>query len=66
MKEEICWITNNGKTAKSEYENDDSDFIWALYSVNKSRTIRFPYYSLTCLNKDASVLLKIINIWTSL
>ena len=35
MKEEICWITNNGKTAKSEYENDDSDFIWALYSVNK-------------------------------
>ena len=35
MNEEICWITNKGKMAKNERENDDSDFFWALYSVYK-------------------------------
>ena len=33
MNEEICWITNKGKMAKNERENDD--FFWALYSVYK-------------------------------
>ena len=35
MDEEICCITNEGKAAKSEWENDDSDFLLALYSVYK-------------------------------
>ena len=26
-------MTNKGKTAKNEWENDDSDFLPALYSV---------------------------------
>ena len=36
MNEEICCITNEGKTAKNEWENDDSDFLRALYSVYKN------------------------------
>ena len=35
MHEEICCITNKGKTAKNEWENDDSDFLLDLYSVYK-------------------------------
>ena len=35
MKEEICCITNKGKAAKYEWENDDSDFPQALFSVYK-------------------------------
>ena len=46
MNEEICCITNDGKTAKNEWENDDSDFLWALYSVYKKiRAILFPYFT---------------------
>ena len=46
MNEEICCITNEGKTAKNEWENDDSDFLRALYSVYKKiRTILFPYFT---------------------
>ena len=42
MNEEICCITNEGKTARNEWENDDSDFLRALYSVHKKiRTIFF-------------------------
>ena len=37
--------------------NDDSDFLWALYSVLFFRT-----EALTCVNKDTSVLLKVKNI----
>ena len=33
MNEEICCITNEGKTARNERENGDSNFLWALYSV---------------------------------
>ena len=66
MNEEIYYITNKGKTAKNEWENDDSDFLWALYSVYKKwRQLFFHSYSLTSLNKDTSALLKIIHIWTS-
>ena len=33
MNEEIHCIAKEGKTAKNEWENDDSDFLVALYSV---------------------------------
>ena len=33
MNEEICYIANEGKTAKDESENDYSDFLRGLYSV---------------------------------
>ena len=46
--------------AKNEWENDESDFLWALYSVcKKMRAILFPYL-LTCLDKDTSLMLKVI------
>ena len=35
MNEEICCITNKGKTAKNEWENDGCDFLQALYCVYK-------------------------------
>ena len=42
MDKEICCITNEGKTARNEWEYDDSDFLRALYSVYKKiRTIFF-------------------------
>ena len=42
MNEEICFITNVGKMARNEWENDDSDFLQALYSVSKKiKTIFF-------------------------
>ena len=40
--------------AMKEWENDYSDFLRALYSEYN--------FSLTCLKKDTSVLLKVINI----
>ena len=40
---EVCCITNKGKTAKNEWGNDDSDLLRALYIVYKKiRTILFP------------------------
>ena len=65
MNEEIHCITNERKSAKNEGENDDSDFLWALYSAYKNRAIFFHTYFLTCIKKDTSVLLQVINIWTS-
>ena len=35
MNEEICCITNEGKMTRNEWENDDSNFLRALYSVYK-------------------------------
>ena len=35
MNEEIHCITNKGITAENELENDDSDFLWAIYSMYK-------------------------------
>ena len=35
MNEEIRCITNEGETAWNEWENDDSDFFRALFSVYK-------------------------------
>ena len=44
MNKEILCITNEGKLAKNEWENDYSDFIRVLYSVYKKiGTILFPY-----------------------
>ena len=43
--EEICCITNEGKTAKNEWENDDSGFLPALYIVCK-RFGQFFFYNL--------------------
>ena len=65
MNDEIHYITNKrkNKTVMNEGENDDSDILRALYSVHKiTRTIFFRTYLLNCLNKDASVLLIVINI----
>ena len=39
MNEEICCITNEGKTAKNEWENDDSNFLL------KIRLILVPYFT---------------------
>ena len=35
MNEEIHCINNKGKTAKNEWENNDSDFLVALYCAYK-------------------------------
>ena len=64
MNGEICCITNKGKMAKNEWD-DDSDFLLALYSVNK-KLGQFFFHTLLanreCLNEDKSVLLQVINI----
>ena len=36
MNEEIHCVTNKRKEAKNEWENDGSDFFWALYSLYKN------------------------------
>ena len=36
MNEEIHCITNEGKTAKNEWENDGSHFFRALWSIFKN------------------------------
>ena len=63
MNEEICCITNEGKTAKNECEND-FDFLPALYIVYKKlgQFCFCIFYSLTCVNKDTSAMLQVINI----
>ena len=66
MNKDICSITNKGNIAKNEWESDDSDILWALYSLYKKLgQFFFKTYSLPCLHKDTSILLKVINIWTS-
>ena len=41
----VAFLTKEkGKTAMNEWKNDDSEILWALYSVYKKiRTILFPY-----------------------
>ena len=51
MNEEIHYIVNDGKTAKNKWENDDSYFLQALYSVHQKLRQFFPYL-LICLKKD--------------
>ena len=49
MNEEIDYITNEGKTTKNEWENDDFDFLLVFYSVYKTF---FPHNFLTSLFKQ--------------
>ena len=66
MNEEINCITNKEIAAKNELENDDSDSLWAIYSIYKKLEQSFFYTDLfNCLKKDSSALLKVINIWAS-
>ena len=66
MKKSVALLTMGKKTTMNEYENNDSDILWALYIVYKKLGQFFLYtYSLTWLNKDTPVLLKVTNIWTS-
>ena len=46
---------------------DDSDFLRPLYRgiYKKLGQFFFHTYLLTCIDKDTSVLLKVINLWTS-
>ena len=54
MNEEICSITNAGKMARNEWENDDSNFLWALYSVYKKRRTIFSHTLLAICGSVAS------------
>ena len=57
MNEEICWITNEGKAARNEWENDDSDLLRALLKkLGQFFSIFYLLYS---------VLLQVINILKS-
>ena len=60
MNEEIRCITNEGKTAKNEWKNDDSNFLRALYSVSKKLGQFFSVLCSLCI-----VLLQVINILKS-
>ena len=53
MIEKICCITNEGKAAKNEWENVDSNFLQTLYTVYiKNSDNSFPIlYLLTCLTE---------------
>ena len=55
MNEEIHCITNGGKTAKNEWENDDSDFLVALCSVYKKLGQFFFHTLLTNLFKQRHI-----------
>ena len=51
MNKETCWITNRGTTTNNQWNNDDSDTLWTLYSVYKKLgQSSFLPYLLTCLN----------------
>ena len=67
MKKFIAILTKKNEwNPKIEWEIDDPDFLGALYSIYKKLGhFFFHTYSLTCLKKDSSVLLKVINIWIS-
>ena len=56
MNKEIRSITNEGKSANNEWENDDSDFLWALYSkYKKLGQFFFHAYLWTCLKRGTSI-----------
>ena len=58
MNEEIHCITNEGKMAKYEWENEDSEFLRDLCSAYKKLgQFFFNTYSLNCLKNDISLLL---------
>ena len=53
MNEEICCITNEGKTAWNEWENDDSNFLRALYSVYKKIRAIF-FHTLLAIHRSVA------------
>ena len=59
MNEEIRCITNQGKTAKNEWENLMSLTFFELYTVHIKKLGQFFFrtYSLTCLTHYSPVLL---------
>ena len=66
MNKEISCITNKGKMARNEWENDDFDFLWALHSVYKKLGQFFFHTLLTMHHSVASYkhLKKLINeVW---
>ena len=54
MNEETRCITNEGKTARNELENDDSNFLRVLYSVHKKIRTIFSHTLLTIHRSVAS------------
>ena len=60
MNEEIRCITNEGKAVRNEWENDDSDFLRALYCVYKKIRAIF-----STLHSLYIVLLQVTNILKS-
>ena len=66
MNEEICCITNEGKMARNEWENDDSNFLQALYSVYKKVRIIFFHTLLAvhCSVANNKYFKKLINKWS--
>ena len=51
MDEEAHYITNKRKTAQNEWENGDSDFLRALYSVYKNQDNSFPILTFKLVNR---------------
>ena len=49
MNEEIRCIINEGKTVRNEWENDDSNFLPALYSVYK-KIRKFFFHTLLAIH----------------
>ena len=62
MKKFVALVTKEkGKVAMNEWENDCSGMLQALYcEYKKLGQFFFHTYSLTCLNKDTPVLLKVM------
>ena len=54
MYKEIRCIANEGKRAKNEWKNDDSNFLRALYSVYKKIRATFFHTLLTIHHSVAS------------
>ena len=57
MNEEIYCITNKGKMAENEWENVDSDFLQALYSLYKKSEQFFFHTLLTNLFRQRYIIL---------
>ena len=51
MDEETHYITNKRKTAQNEWENCDSDFLRALYSLYKNQDNSFPILTFKLVNR---------------
>ena len=57
MNEEIYCITNKGEMAENEWENVDSDFLRALYSLYKKSEQFFFHTLLTNLFRQRCIIL---------